>query len=147
MFDILRFYHDRHQFNCGEHNMPLLKLNKTTSNKHFLPTVYIHLKRNRLCLREYSSKRTIRHHFVCNSLFMRRRRVLVCCVRRAFFFVCVCFGVCAPDRIQFSHILTFSNVLWDMQQVYVSSCNAVLYRGRPICVFQGRCRYRLLKIK
>uniref|UniRef100_A0A672KZ48 DNA helicase n=1 Tax=Sinocyclocheilus grahami TaxID=75366 RepID=A0A672KZ48_SINGR len=52
-------------------------------------TVCLH---NQLCLREYSSKRTIRHHFVCNSPFMRRLRVLA---RRERRFLCVYASVSA----------------------------------------------------
>ncbi len=59
-----------------------------------ISTVYVQLRRNRLCLREYLSKRTFQHHFVCISPFMQRERVLTCCETR-FLCVCVCFSACA----------------------------------------------------
>ncbi len=69
---------------------------------HLLPTVYVHLRRNQLCLREYSSKRIFQHHFVCISPFMQCEGVLKRCETR---FLCVYASVSAlrkPDRIEFS---------------------------------------------
>ncbi len=92
------------------------------TDKHILPTVYIHLRRNRLCLREYWSKRTIRHHFVCNSPFMRRKRVLARCVRGTFC-VCVCASVSAlrkPDRIELAYVPQDRSIGYDTVRMYTS---------------------------
>ncbi len=67
---------------------------------HFLPTVYVHLRRNRLCLCECSSKR---HHFMCNSPLTRRKRVLARCETR---FFCVCMLQCLCSEIRPSRVLS-----------------------------------------
>ncbi len=100
-----------------------------------LPTVYVHLRRNRL----FIWMRVKNGIISCVILRLRDARVLAHCETR---FLCVYASVSVlrkPDRIEFSlassdlsicllfsysHILIFLNVLWDVQQVYYSLCPA-----------------------
>ncbi len=105
-------------------------------NVHVLPTVYVHLRCNQLCLHEYSSKQTFQHHFVC---IMRREIVLTCC--EMCFLCVVCFSVCAQKTgpnwvlscvVRFIHMpallllphtdILKLNVLCAVRQVYFSLC-------------------------
>ncbi len=103
---------------------------------HILPTVYVHLRRNQLCLREYSSKRTIQQFCVYFSVHSDAKEYSRT-VRRTF---CVCMLQClhSENRTKLSSLLRrqidpyvcssltptywFSYVLCAVQQVYYSLC-------------------------
>ncbi len=57
---------------------------------HILPTVYVHLRHNQLCLREYSSKRTIQQFCVYFSVHAMRKSTHALWDALS---VCVCFSV------------------------------------------------------
>ncbi len=88
-----------------------------------------HLRRNQLCLREYSSKRTFRHHFVCNSSFMWRESTHVLWDALS---VCMHFSVCAQkNRTELSSLLR--------RQIYPYVCSSLTPTYWHFLTFYAPC--------
>ncbi len=74
---------------------------------HVLPTVYVHLRRNRLCLCECLSRR---HHFMRNAREYSRAVRRACCV-------CILQCLCSENRTKSSSLLR--------RQIYPYVCSSL----------------------
>ncbi len=106
---------------------------------HVLPTVYVHLRRNQLCLCEYSWKQTFQHNLVCISSTRALWDVLS---------VCVCFSVCTqktgPDWVlscvvKFIHMHAFSLTprYWHFRTLYAPFSKCILAYVPPVHLFDA----------